>query len=68
MQSLIHFMNTWVGRLARIALGLALIYAGLVVLGGTAGLLVAVIGLLPLVMGIVGRCLLQFVFPQPKQV
>lgn len=66
MQNLIHFMNNWVGRFARIVLGLALIYVGLVVLGGTTGLLVAIVGLIPLVMGIVGRCLLQFVFPQSK--
>jgi hypothetical protein len=62
MNNLIHFMQSGIGRALRIVLGLVLVYLGLVVLGGTTGIIVAVIGLLPIVMGIWGPCLLGFVF------
>jgi hypothetical protein len=41
---------------------LALIYVGLAIVGGTIGILVAVIGLLPIAMDVWGPCLLSFVF------
>lgn len=67
MKGLIHFMNGGIGRAARIVLGLALVYVGLVTLGNSiAGYVVAVVGLLPIVMGIWGRCMLEFVFPQAR--
>ena len=62
MKSLIDFMQGNVGRVLRVVLGLALIYVGLAVLGSTAGIIIAVIGVLPIVMGIWGPCLLGFVF------
>lgn len=62
MSGLITFMNGTLGRVLRIVLGLVLIYLGLAVVGGTAGIIVAIIGLVPIVMGAWGRCLLQFVF------
>ena len=65
MNGLINFMQGTVGRVARVVLGLALIYVGLAVVGGTAGIVVAVIGLLPIAMGVWGPCLLGFVFKQP---
>ena len=37
MLTLIDYMNTALGRLLRVALGVALIWHGLLVLGGTAG-------------------------------
>ncbi len=53
------FMNgTW-GRLARVALGLALMTYGLAVVGGTAGLVLAAVGLVPLGLGLSGRCVLE---------
>ncbi len=67
MNGLIQFMNTTIGRLLRIVLGIVLLYVGLVTMGGTlAGYAVAVIGLLPIVMGIWGHCVLEFIFPQSK--
>lgn len=66
MNALINFMQGTAGRVLRVILGGALIYAGLFVLGGTLGIAVAVIGLLPIAMGIWGPCLLGFVFKQPK--
>ncbi len=67
MNTLISFMQNNVGRALRVILGVALIYAGLFVVGGTLGLVVAIIGLLPIAMGVWGPCLLGFVFKQPKR-
>ncbi len=62
MNGLINLMQSIAGRALRVVLGLALIYVGLAVVGGTAGIVVAVIGLLPIAMGVWGPCLLGFVF------
>jgi hypothetical protein len=67
MNALISFMQNYVGRALRVILGLVLIYAGLFVVGGTLGLVVAIIGLLPIGMGVWGPCLLGFIFKQPKR-
>lgn len=66
MNSLINFMQGNVGRVARVILGLALVYVGLAVVGGTTGIIVAIVGLLPVAMGVWGPCLLGFIFKQPK--
>jgi hypothetical protein len=63
MSGVIEFMNGSVGRGVRIILGVALIAFGLLSLGGTIGLVVALIGLIPLVMGLWGRCLIELVAP-----
>ena len=62
MAGLVKFMNTAAGRILRIVLGLALIWLGLLgpMAGSTGGAIVAVIGLVPIVMGIWGRCLIGF--------
>jgi len=62
MKGLINFMQSGWGRVLRVVLGLVLVYVGWVVLGGTVGIIVAIVGLLPIVMGIWGPCLLGFVF------
>jgi hypothetical protein len=62
MKDLISFLQGRSGRIARVVLGLALVYVGLAMIGGTAGLLLAIVGLLPIAMGIWGPCLLGFVF------
>ena len=67
MNGLINFMQGTAGRVLRVVLGLVLIYLGLAVLGGTLGVIVAIIGLLPIAMGVWGPCLLGFVFKQPKR-
>lgn len=61
MWGLIDFMNNPVGRGARVALGLALIVYGVQYLGGTAGWALAAFGLVPIVMGGAGHCLIEFV-------
>lgn len=61
MKTLVNFMNSIAGRAARIVLGLALVYVGLVSVGGTTGYVVAAIGLLPIALGLWGRCVLELV-------
>ncbi|MCB0250359.1 MAG: DUF2892 domain-containing protein, partial [Anaerolineae bacterium] len=56
------FMRSGVGRILRIVLGLVLIWLGLMgpLAGTTGGAIVAVIGVVPIVMGVWGPCLVQF--------
>jgi hypothetical protein len=51
-------MATTSGRALRIVVGIALILIGLLAIEGAAGIVVAVIGLLPLVTGAANVCLL----------
>ncbi len=53
----VTFMNSAAGRAARIIAGLALIVVGLAVIGGTGGIVVAVVGLVPLGAGLANVCL-----------
>ena len=63
-----HFIDVMSGpwaRLGRVVLGLALIAAGLLVLG-TVGIVLIAVGLVPLGLGLSGRCVLRlFVRAQP---
>ncbi|NHZ70121.1 MAG: DUF2892 domain-containing protein [Proteobacteria bacterium] len=43
-------------RIARVVLGVALIIGGIAAVGGTGGYVMAVVGLIPLVTGLVGWC------------
>ncbi len=55
--SFVEFMRGTSGRLARIVAGLALILIGLIVVGGTGGIILAIVGLVPLAAGIFNFCL-----------
>lgn len=61
MRALADMMNTVAGRAARVILGLVLIYVGLAVVDGTGGTIVALVGIVPIVLGVSGRCLIEFV-------
>lgn len=50
------FMASGYGRLARAALGAALIAAGLLLVGGTPGWVVGAFGLVPIAAGAFGLC------------
>jgi hypothetical protein len=61
--ALINFLaSNPVGRIVRIIAGIVLVLVGLLVLGGTAGIIVAVIGLVPLIAGIVDVCVFAPLF------
>lgn len=49
-------------RIARIALGIALLVIGFGVIGGTGGVILGVVGFVPLLTGLVGWCPLYSVF------
>ncbi len=53
----VTFMQTPFGRTLRVALGLVLIILGLFTFGGVLGVILAIIGLVPLVAGAMGVCL-----------
>jgi hypothetical protein len=53
----VNFMRSNAGRLLRIVAGLVLIAVGLAVIGGTGGVILAIVGLVPLAAGIFNFCL-----------
>ncbi len=65
MNPFISFMASPAGRLARIVAGVALIAWGLLGIGGTTGIIVAVIGAVPLLAGLFDVCLLATLFSCP---
>lgn len=54
----LKFLGGSGGRVVRIVVGLALIGAGLAVIRGAAGIIIAVVGLLPLAAGVFDFCVL----------
>lgn len=62
MDSIVGFMQTVAGRTLRAVAGLVLIGVGWFVVGGLWGLIIALVGLVPLVAGAVGICLLAPLF------
>lgn len=59
MERFVRSMESGPGRLVRILLGLALIGVGSVGVGGMAGAVIALLGLVPLIAGILGPCLVR---------
>jgi len=55
-------MSSSAGRVIRILAGLALILLGLLLVKGTGGLILAIIGLLPLVAGVFDFCVFAPIF------
>ena len=53
-----RFMASPLGRGGRIVIGVALIVVGYALVGGVAGWLIAVAGLLPLTLGVINGCIL----------
>ncbi len=60
----VEFMSSTTGRALRIVAGVALIAVGLA-MGGGAGVVVAVVGLVPLAAGVFNVCLLAPLFHAP---
>jgi hypothetical protein len=65
MNPFVKFMASTTGRIVRIVTGIALVVWGLVGLGGTAGIVVAVIGAVPLVAGMFDFCVFAPLFGNP---
>ena len=68
MNKLVEVMESTWGRGLRVLLGLALVYLGLATIGGTMGIIIAVIGVVPTIMGLGGPCLVRFVTHQSRPV
>lgn len=65
MNPFVKFMASPAGRITRIVAGLVLIALGLLVIHGTAGIIVAVVGALPLVAGLFDFCVFAPLFGAP---
>ncbi len=65
MYSFFRFIASSGGRVIRVVAGLILILAGLVWMHGLAGMVVAVIGLVPLLAGVFDWCVLAPLFGLP---
>jgi hypothetical protein len=57
-----RFMSSSFGRLLRIVAGIALIIIGLAAVHGTGGIILAIVGLVPLVAGIFNVCVFAPLF------
>ena len=60
-----QFMSSGLGRGLRIVAGIILIAVGLAVVGGTGGIVLAVVGLAPLLAGAFDVCLFAPLFGAP---
>ena len=65
MNPFVSFMASSAGRITRIAAGAALIAWGLMSLGGVAGIIVAVVGVVPLLAGLFDICVFAPLFGNP---
>lgn len=65
MNPFVKFMASPTGRVVRIIAGIALIVWGLIGLGGTAGIIVAVVGAVPLLAGLFDFCVFAPLFGNP---
>ncbi len=65
MNPFVSFMASTAGRIVRVVVGIALIAWGLMGLGGTAGIIVAIVGALPLVAGLFDFCVFAPLFGAP---
>lgn len=65
MNPFVKFMASATGRITRVVAGLALILWGLMALNGATGIVVAMIGLVPLLAGLFDVCLFAPLFGAP---
>ena len=65
MNPFVKFMASTTGRIVRIVAGIALIAWGLMGLGGATGVIVAVIGAVPLLAGLFDFCVFAPLFGAP---
>lgn len=65
MHPFVKFMASTTGRAVRIVAGIILILIGLLLIKGTVGIIVAIIGLLPLAAGALDFCVFAPLFGAP---
>lgn len=65
MNAFVNFMASSTGRIIRIVAGIALIMLGLFGLGDTTGLVVAAVGVVPLLAGLLDFCIFAPLFGRP---
>lgn len=65
MNPLISFLASTAGRILRAVAGLILLYVGWVVMGGTWGIIVALVGLVMLAAGVFDFCVFAPLFGNP---
>jgi Inner membrane protein YgaP-like, transmembrane domain len=65
MNPFVKFMSSTSGRITRIVAGVVLIALGLLVIHGVGGIILAVVGLLPLVAGLFDDCVFAPLFGAP---
>lgn len=65
MNPFIKFMASTSGRIVRVIAGIALVAWGILGLGGTVGIIVAVVGAVPLLAGLFDFCVFAPLFSCP---
>jgi hypothetical protein len=65
MNPIVAFLASTTGRIVRIIAGIVLIVGGLLGLGGVAGIILAVVGVLPLLAGVLDFCAFAPLFGNP---
>jgi hypothetical protein len=65
MNPIIKFLASTSGRIVRVIAGIALVLWGLMGLGGTVGIIVAVVGAVPLLAGLFDFCVFAPLFGAP---
>lgn len=65
MNPIIKFLASTYGRIVRVIAGIALVLWGLMGLGGTVGIIVAVVGAVPLLAGLFDFCVFAPLFGAP---
>jgi hypothetical protein len=65
LMSIVEFLASATGRAVRVIAGIVLIVVGLLVIQGTGGILLAIVGLVPLLAGLVDVCIIAPVFGHP---
>lgn len=58
----VHFMQSAAGRLLRIVAGAVMVWYGMTQMAGTGGMVIAVVGLVPIAAGLFNFCLLGPLF------
>ena len=61
----VKFMSSTAGRITRIVAGIVLILVGLLVLHGVGGIILAIVGLVPLLAGLFDFCVFAPLFGAP---